>query len=112
MELVQAKYTKVGNMVTAFCVVDIDNDGTGTGQFHLYGLPFQASSTHEAVSIAQYNKIYISLPTNVEAVAAIIQSNNTHIHLRGMYTDTTSGPYYVPIQRFDYLRISITYKAS
>ena len=106
------QYTKIGNMVTVYCVIDVNSVTSASGRFYIYGLPFSAASSHEAVSIAQWNKIYTALPTNVEAVAAIIQAGNDYIHMRGMYTDTTSGPYYVPIQRFDYLRISLTYKTA
>jgi len=104
-------YRKIGDQVTVFC--QIYNTGfTGTGLAEIHGLPFTANN--ESVGEAQMNRHSSSFPSSGGGlcnVSSIIQSN-AFIHMRGTYNDSTVGPYYVQMQNFTYLRITITYKTA
>ena len=101
-------YTKIGNLVTVTCVI-YNTAHTGSGAAHVFGLPFACSSPGEAVGTYQVNTHSTAYASGITQVAAIIQGNNSHIHFRGYHTGTSSGPYYVPMQNFTYLRATITY---
>ena len=104
-------YRKIGDQVTVFC--QLYNTGfTGTGMAEIHGLPFTANN--ESVGEAQMNQHSSSFPSSgggLCGVSSIIQAN-AFIHMRGTYNDSTVGPYYVQMQNFTYLRITITYKTS
>ena len=104
-------YTKIGNLVTVTCVI-YNTAHTGSGAAHVLGLPFACSSSAEAVGTYQVNTHSTAYPSGVTQVAAIIQGSNSHIHFRGYYTNTSTGPYYVPMQNFTYLRATITYQTN
>ena len=104
-------YRKIGDQVTVFC--QLYNTGfTGTGMAEIHGLPFTANN--ESVGEAQMNQHSSSFSSSgggLCGVSSIIQAN-AFIHMRGTYNDSTVGPYYVQMQNFTYLRITITYKTS
>jgi hypothetical protein len=102
-------YTKIGNLVTVTCVI-YNTAHTGSGAAHVFGLPFACSSSSEAVGTYQVNTHSAAYASGITQVAAIIQGNNSHIHFRGYHTGTSTGPYYVPMQNFTYLRATITYQ--
>ena len=101
-------YRKVGNIVTAGCQI-YNTAHSGSGLCYITGLPFAHSSGYESVGTAQINGHGDSFSSSLCSLASIIQGGQTKIHMRGTYYDTTSGPYYVQLQNFTYLRITITY---
>ena len=104
-------YTKIGNLVTVSCVI-YNTAHTGSGAAHVFGLPFACSSSGEAVGTYQVNTHSTAYASGITQVAAIIQGSNSHIHFRGYHTGTSTGPYYVPMQNFTYLRATITYQTN
>ena len=102
-------YTKVGNLVTAHCMI-FNTAHTGTGTAYIHGLPFACSE--ESVGEAQMNGHSDSFSSALCNVSSIIQSNDTKIHMRGTYYNNAAGPYYIQLQNFTYLRITITYHVS
>jgi hypothetical protein len=77
------RYTKIGNLVTAFCYIAIANKGSSTGAFLTGGLPFANSGTS-----AQYTccAIWTASITNGGSVAGYLNPNAVGI-LAG-YTST------------------------
>ena len=101
-------YRKVGNIVVAGAII-YNTAHSGSGLCYITGLPFAHVTGYESVGTAQMNIHGDSFSSKVCSLASIIQANQTKIHMRGTYYDTTAGPYYVNLQNFTYLRITITY---
>ena len=101
-------YRKVGNVVTVGLQI-YNTAHSGSGLCYITGLPFAHATGYESVGIAQMNAHSDSFSSVLCSLASIVQSGQTKIHMRGTYYDTTSGPYYVQLQNFTYLRITITY---
>ena len=104
-------YRKIGDVVVAHCQL-FNTAFTGTGMAEIHGLPYTPNS--ETVGEAQMNAHSAAFPSGGGGlcnVSSIVQGSAI-IHMRGTYNDTTSGPYYVQMQNFTYLRITLTYKTS
>ncbi len=104
-------YRKIGDQVTVFCQL-FNTAFTGTGLAEIHGLPY--TPNNESVGEAQMNAHSAAFPSTGGGlcnISSIVQASAI-IHMRGTYNDTTSGPYYVQMQNFTYLRITITYKTN
>jgi len=105
-------YRKIGDVVIAHCII-FNTNHTGSGLAEISGLPFV--SNQESIGEAQMNAHSSAFPSSNGGlcnVSSIIQGGQSKIHMRGTYNDTTSGPYYVQMQNFTYLRITLTYKTT
>ena len=105
----EGNYTKIGNKVHCFCMIHMSGM-TGSGTLHITGLPFTSDGEH--TGDFQVNQHSSNFPSSICNLSSIVQNGDTHIHVRGTYYNTSSGPFYVPCQTFTYLRINITYKTT
>jgi hypothetical protein len=104
-----AWYTKTGRMVTVHCII-FNTAHSGNGTAYIHGLPFVSSN--ESVGEAQINGHSASFSSSLCNVSSVVQGGESAMHIRATYHDTTSGPFYVPLQNFTYLRITLTYKTN
>ena len=103
------RYTKIGREVTAHCMI-FNTAHVGSGLALIHGLPFTSNS--ESVGSAQMNQHSDSHSSDVGSINSVIQSSDAKIHMRATYNSNTSGPLYIQLQNFTYLRISLTYTAN
>lgn len=102
-------YTKIGDIVHCHCMITNTNH-TGAGNLLIKGLPF--SSNNEATGTFQANQHDFSFSFIYAGFSSIVQHGDSHIHIRGTYYDTTAGPFKVPVQNFQHLRITISYRTT
>jgi hypothetical protein len=105
------QYTRIGNLCTVSCVI-YNTAHSGTGTAYIHGLPFTHATSAESIGSAQMNTHSDSWSTNIGAINSIIQSGESTIHMRATYNTNTTGPLYIPLQNFTYLRITITYRTA
>jgi hypothetical protein len=105
------EYTRIGNLCTVSCVI-YNTAHSGTGTAYIHGLPFTHATSAESIGSAQMNTHSDSWSTNIGAINSIIQSGESTIHMRATYNTNTTGPLYIPLQNFTYLRITITYRTA
>jgi hypothetical protein len=73
----QAVYTKIGDLVTAYCYVHLSSKGTATGQLHLQGLPF---TTRNQGNLYPAASLYINNATSISGmVKAYANPNSTTV---------------------------------
>ena len=76
----QGVYTKIGNQVTAACVVNLSAKGSSTGNAQIEGLPFASSATYYFAGVIRISAITCSGP-----VAVNTTPNQTNL----LYTTTS-----------------------
>ena len=68
-------YTKVGNMVTLFCIVGT-SDHTGGGSMHVTGLPFVATNSTKFFTSVNFGEYTLGVPTGTRLTGTITPSVN------------------------------------
>ena len=104
-------YTKVGNLCTLSCIVETSAH-SGSGTCYIHGLPFAHASSAESIGSCQMNAHSDSHSTDIGSINSIIQSGESVMHMRATYNTNASGPLYIQLQNFTYLRITITYRTA
>ena len=86
-------YTKVGNLVTANCYLDLGAKGTSVGDVAISGLPFVSSNVTSVLTVASYRPQLITI---ADFPVAFIANNATKINLQecnnaGTISNTTEA---------------------
>ncbi len=105
----QAKYTKIGNQVTVFAVIDGSMASGASGNLLIKGLPFDSVGEHSAA--LQYNQISVGLPSNTYVPMVVIQNGNSFCEVRCNKINN-SGRLEMQIQNVTYGRFVLTYTAA
>jgi hypothetical protein len=105
------QYTKIGNLCTVTCVIHTTAH-SGSGTAYIHGLPFAHASSSESIGSCQMNAHSDSHSTDIGSINSIIQSGESVMHMRATYNTNASGPLYIQLQNFTYLRITITYRTA
>jgi len=80
------KYTKIGNMVMAFCSIRINAQNDGGADKKMYGFPFTNSDT--GYSIPGYFGYYSSLADPKITYASYLVNNATNCYIIGQEDDS------------------------
>jgi len=76
-------YTKIGNVVTAHCYVQLTSKGTSTGVASISGLPFTTNGTTNFHTTATFHASYVS---NAGSLTTFVSPSGTSIALRQLST--------------------------
>ena len=83
-------YTKIGNMVTAFCDISIQNPTGGTGNFIVSGLPFPAKSGFYSTS-HQVRWGRVNFPATFGSICGYLGAGNSYIEFLINYDSAANG---------------------